>query len=181
MRTVSDDMLLLCRSCAQEVYGAKAPTAEYAERVARQLVGIAAAESGFKHRRQIGFSWEKERGAWGLWQTEFGAVSDSLKLLQRRPDLERRAAFWLYGIEGADMTDWYGMLPLHLLRTVGGWVRAGCLFCRLDMFQDPKPVPADLMGQADWWKKNYNSTEGAGTVGGYVEAWSRLVEPYLGG
>lgn len=165
----------LTQSCAREIYGLTAPSEQYAGRVARLLAGTAAVESRFVYHRQIGLPWDEAYGAWGLWQTEHPAVMDSLKYLQHRPDVERRAAEWLYGVDGADMVDWYGLLPLHLMRTLAGWDRAACLFARLHYLRVPTAVPESLLGQAEYWKKHYNTHLGAGTIPGYLDAYQRYV------
>lgn len=171
MQTIVD----LCKSCAAEIYGKTAPNAQYADRVARLLAGTAAAESGMRYRRQMGFGWDNQRGAWGLWQTEGPAVQDSLRYLQHRPDVARRAAVWLYGVDGAEMDDWYGQLTLHTMRTLAGWDRAACLFARLHYLRVPSAVPQTALGQAEYWKRYYNTVAGKGTIPGYLDAFARHV------
>jgi hypothetical protein len=44
-------------------------------------------------------------------------------------------------------------------------------------FRCPGTVPDDLAGQAAYWKRFYNTIDGAGTVAEYLADWERLVAP----
>lgn len=40
--------------------------------------------------------------------------------------------------------------------------------CRIKYFSCPDPIPESLMAQADYWKKWYNTTAGAGTTAEFI-------------
>lgn len=171
-------LVALCRACARGVYGHTPPTESYAERVAMLLAGTCAAESGMRAVRQRGFDWETNEGAWGLWQTEWIAVRHSREYLARRPDVERRAAQWLYRFECADA--WEAVAKAsggELLRMIAAWPKLACLMCRIDYLTTPEPVPSTLEQQAAYWKRHYNSLKGDGTVEHYIQAFQSLVLP----
>ncbi|MES2182350.1 MAG: hypothetical protein V4493_09660 [Pseudomonadota bacterium] len=46
--------------------------------------------------------------------------------------------------------------------------------CRLHYKLRPGSIPLDLKGRAEYWKKQYNSVLGAGTVGHYLESVARF-------
>lgn len=172
-------MIALCRSCAAEVYGTRRPNAEYAEAVARLLAGTAAAESMLVHRRQIGYDMDHDGGAWGLWQTEQGAVADSMRYLRERPDVRERCAQWLLGTGRHDMSGVLAMGGHGLLRLIHDWDRFACLVARLHYIRFSAPVPRDLAGQAGYWKEYYNTRLGKGTPEKYMQKYRSLVEPLL--
>lgn len=51
--------------------------------------------------------------------------------------------------------------------------------CRVHYLRVPEPIPDDLHGQAQYWKKNYNSELGKGTVEEYMNNWNRFVSPQV--
>lgn len=50
---------------------------------------------------------------------------------------------------------------------------------RIKYLRDPEPIPDYRGGQAQMWKRVYNTELGAGTVQGYLDAWNRFVTPTL--
>lgn len=46
---------------------------------------------------------------------------------------------------------------------------------RVHYLRRPEPIPADLTGQAEYWKKIYNTYLGAGTVDEYIKHYRELV------
>mgnify|MGYP006863440804 FL=1 len=162
--------------CAANIYGKIPPSDEYARRVAALLVGTAAVESAFAHRRQIGFSWASTRGGWSLWQLEAGSIQDSLRYLGDREALHRRCEAWLLGPGGEGQIPWVldSMLArsslLYHLQAVATSDRLACLFARLHYMRRPEPVPATEKERAFYWKKFYNTATGAGTYERYMEA-----------
>ncbi len=44
--------------------------------------------------------------------------------------------------------------------------------CRLQYSRFPRPIPSSIEGQADYWKKYWNTSAGKGTVEQYIEAWN---------
>jgi hypothetical protein len=47
--------------------------------------------------------------------------------------------------------------------------------CRIHYLRDPEPLPDDLRGQAEYWKRVYNTHLGKGTVEEYMNNWNRYV------
>lgn len=47
--------------------------------------------------------------------------------------------------------------------------------CRIHYLRAPGAIPADLPGQAAYWKRVYNTPLGAGTVDEYISAWRQFV------
>jgi len=171
-------LIELSRSCAANIYGTKAPSPRYADAVSRLLIGTAATESFFIHRRQHHFSMESDRGAWGLWQTELGSVMDGVKQLRKNKALRRRAGTWLArGDE--DLTGLLAVGPRAVLRVIHGDDALAVLFARLHYFRRPEPIPMSLEDQAKYYKEHYNTHLGAGSPEKYIEDWNRLVEPLL--
>lgn len=166
-------LIALSRECAAAIYGKTAPTPAYAEAVARLLMGTCATESLLRYRRQIGFSLVRLDGAWGLWQTEQGAVVDSVRYLRRRGDVLANAAQFV------DLKGVFDMGTRDLLLRIMEDDRFACLFARLHYLRVASPVPLDLRGQAEYWKRYYNTRLGAGTVAKYEANWKTLIGPHL--
>ena len=171
----------LCRACATDIYGTKAPTPAYGDAVARLLMGTAATESHLVYRRQGDFGFSNNAGAWGIWQTEEGSVGDNVKMLKARPELRARAAAFLYGDEGDEQMEGLLQVGTHgTLRMIHSWDRLAVLHARLHYFHKSDPVPAGLEAQAAYYKRWYNTAAGKGSVEKYIADWKRLVEPALG-
>lgn len=49
--------------------------------------------------------------------------------------------------------------------------------CRVHYLRDPRPIPEDLPGQAEYWKRVYNTAAGKGEVNQYINNWNRFVLP----
>jgi len=47
-------------------------------------------------------------------------------------------------------------------------LKASIIFCRLRYLVDSQPIPKDLEGQAEYWKRIYNSYKGKGTPEQYI-------------
>lgn len=184
MNTNTHEIHSLCRECARNIYGNRAPTSQYAERVAQLLLGTAATESHLTHRRQHGLSWESNVGAWGLWQCEAIALYDNLEYLTRRADVADRAAKFIWG-PAASGQIWRYMLPTRysasdsLMRSVVRRLyaedRLAVVMARVHYLRVPDAIPAGLHEQAKYWKRWYNTPEGAGTPEKYINDWKRLI------
>lgn len=169
----AETIISLCRECSGTVYGARAPSPRYSEAVARLLLGTAATESLLRYRRQIGFRMDRLNGAWGLWQTEYGAVSDSVIYLRRRGDVLANAARFV------NMAGVFDMSGHSIMRRIHDDDRFAVVIARLHYFRVAEAVPDTLEGQAAYWKKYYNTRLGAGTVAGYVRNWNSLIQPEI--
>jgi len=166
-------LIQLCRECAASIYGARPPTPAYSESVARLLMGTAATESHLKDRRQRGFSNERLDGAWGLWQTEQGAVADSVLYLRRRGDVLAHAARFV------DLSTLFHMDVRERLERIRIDDRFAVLFARLHYLRKPSSVPEDLRAQAAYYKQHYNTVAGKGSIQKYINDWHQFIEPEL--
>lgn len=163
-------LVKMCHDCARNVYGTRPPTMEYALRVTRLMAGTAATESHLRYQRQGGFSLENIRGAWGIFQTESGALQDTMARLQRDDALRANAERWLFQGQGG-FKALFQMDPLPLLQLVHDWHRLAALVCRLHYYRFPAPVPGTDTEQAAYYKKHYNTY--APTAAGSVEKYLR--------
>lgn len=168
----------LCRDCASSIYGTRAPTAAYADNVARLLFMTAAHESGgFRHRRQLGFARFSAKGAFGLWQCELASVEDSIDYIRnasRRPLFER-CMQWLDGwpeLSDIDLSHRTAAFALLALQDPRG-DPLSCLLARLHYVRDPQPVPATPPEMAAYAKRVYNTRLGAATAADYLRAYER--------
>ena len=112
-------------------------------------------ESGYKYLRQI------KGPARGLFQCEAWVAVDICKnYLEYRKDLMRKVAESTmvklsYFVDPKE-EDWDFILETN--------VAAQIAMCRLHYRRIPKPLPSSAEGQAEYWKKYYNSIAGRGTV-----------------
>lgn len=176
MKSNPSEVATLCLDCAHAIWGAVEPSPKYARATARLLLGTAAQESNFLHRRQLGFGWDSIPGAWGLWQTEIGSVRDNLAYLKNRPSVMARAGRWLYQYADAHLAGLYGLDDLTLLRTIAGWERLAVLMARIHYCRVPEPIPEGLAEQSVYWKRYYNTIEGHGTPEQYLNSWKNLAQ-----
>lgn len=47
---------------------------------------------------------------------------------------------------------------------------------RIKYYQDSQPIPTTLQGQAEYWKRVYNTSAGHGTVATYILKYKKYVE-----
>ena len=174
-------LLDIARTCMQQVYNKTKPSPAYVERGTRLLLGTAATESRFEHRRQLGFGPDVDRGAWGLWQTESAPLLDGLKYLQRRPELAHRAAQWLYRRDAAVWPYMYDWDMRSILRVIYNDDRMGCLMARIHYMRFPPPIPESPGDQGAYYKRYYNTDLGQGSASKFVDDYVRLVLPILKG
>ena len=55
-------------------------------------------------------------------------------------------------------------------------LRYQIIMARIHYLRKPGAIPTTLSGQANYWKKHYNTYLGAGTVEKYIAAWDRYVD-----
>lgn len=164
----------LCRSCAKNIWNKVEPTPAYAERAARLLFMTAAHESKFIHRRQLG-GLAQGVGAYGLWQTEWPSIQDSLMYLQKNPAIYQRSTDWLQRgpCTGVSLQPQEKAMILRVLQEPAG-DRLSCLLARLHYMRvTPKPIPEDDIAQAKYAKLYYNTIYGSAKVINYLEAFRR--------
>ena len=187
----------MSQECARAVWSYQAPSEQYVDRVARQLLGTVAAESDGKTRRQHGFTPAPEnlRGAFGLWQCEKGSVLDSLRWLSYRPSALERARAWLTGYGSHPDVTLANLVPIlcHMQTEKGDAL--SCLFGRLHYARYPVAIPSGIWAQAGYWLNFYNGygvtkqwlrqgvrqteAEALGKAY-YVDKWNRLCAPIAG-
>ena len=167
---------LLTTDCAQNIW-TKKPSKKYIRDVSDLLLGTAAHESGgFRYNRQMRFSYTSTRGAWGIWQIESISVKDTLQKLQDRPELDKNCGCWLVQSDRGPRLSELHSAPIDYCRTFPYSPAMCCIFARLHYLFKPGKIPSDITGQAEYWKKWYNTIEGAGTVDQYIKSWNDNVE-----
>lgn len=128
----------------------------YCDKSEDLLLKTAAKESrGGTYLRQIGGG-----PALGVFQIEPDTEKDIwLNFLRFNPNLTAKIKA-LTGIDGPDMS------------ALEGDLRYQTVMARLVYYRISKPLPGidDLPGQAQYWKKYYNTLHGAGTVDEFIEA-----------
>jgi len=118
-------------------------------------------ESGYRYIRQI------SGPARGFYQVEPVTANDNVaSYLRYRKTLAKKCAEisyvpLKYWVEGS-VEDWDKILE--------GNITAGIIHCRLKYWRSPGKIPKTTEGMAEYWKKNYNSELGAGTINHFVEA-----------
>ena len=107
----------------------------------------------------------------GFWQCEpWVAVSLCNDYLKYRESLMKKVADicyldWKYFTNPKE-EDWGEILTTNLT--------AGIVACRLHYWRVPKPMPKTLDEQAEYWKRWYNTSKGAGTE----EHFKKIVMKY---
>lgn len=165
----------LCQAAAWGIYGNRAPNERYAAATADLLFGTIAHESVmFTESRQMGFSWQSDRGAWGIAQTELAPLTDSIARLKANHALAKRVAvFASGGDKDAELDAVLNMHPRALLRILPLSDPLAVAFCRVHYFRDPKPIPLDVAGQDATYKRFYNTSLGAAKPGDFTRALLR--------
>lgn len=166
----------LCLECSGSVYDSKPPNDAYRLRTAQLLFGTAAQESGLIWERQRSMQFWTDRGAMSKWQLEAGSIIDSLRWLKEHPLAAGNATRFVFSDAHAT-PDWIFSIPLPAIcfaLKIDDNDRIGVLFARLHYFRDPRPIPDTIQGQAEYWKRVYNTMAGAGTVGDYMTSWRNM-------
>jgi hypothetical protein len=124
-------------------------------------------ESRYEYIKQMG-----DGPARSFWQVEPATAVDTLAhFLVHRGSLMQKCAeatlvdlkYW----QTYDENVWAEILEKN--------IAAGIVHARLKYWRVPKKMPSSLEGQADYWKKYYNSESGAGSPEHFIE----LVKKYL--
>jgi len=118
-------------------------------------------ESGYRYIRQI-------RGpARGFYQVEPRTAHDNVVsyLAYRKyliPRLAKASNTPVEIWEDSSEEKWSEVLESN--------IAAGIIHCRLRYWRSPGPIPKTTEGKARYWKKNYNTDLGAGSVRHYIDA-----------
>ena len=127
------------------------------------MLGTACQESHCgEYVRQLGCS--GTIGAFGVWQMEIATARDIYdNYLRYRPEL--KAAVERLRGAGQSIQD---ALTSNLAYA--------CALARIKYYRDPAAIPADLRGQAETWKRVYNTAAGKGTIDEYMTNWARYAK-----
>tara|TARA_Y100000310_G_C20557034_1_gene751087 strand:+ start:432 stop:887 length:456 start_codon:yes stop_codon:yes gene_type:complete len=126
----------------------------YSEDAASLVYRTGMAESSYKHLRQV------QGPAIGFFQVEPATIIDTVNnYVDYRPELKTK----LYSLGWDDSNYEQRVLASIALQAA---------FCRLKYRRDSKPLPKanNVMEQAKYWKRVYNSKYGKGTVEHFMEA-----------
>jgi len=155
---------------ALEAIGEWSPEAE------ELIYGTGQQESRYKHRRQLIKNKEGKlvpRGrARGYFQMEPATFRDHVDWMMGRGHYqgERPRTKYLEGIRklngGKDPT----------LDDVQLNDKVAAAMARIHYKRRPGAIPKDTLGQAQYWKKHYNTYLGAGTVDEYMKNYRKLME-----
>ena len=124
-------------------------------------------ESRYEYIRQMG-----DGPARSFWQVEPASAVDNLAhyLVQRGSLMQKCAEASLVDLkhwQNYDERVWANILEKN--------IAAGIIHCRIKYWRVPKRMPNTIEGQADYWKKYYNTEGGKGDPEHFVEA----VKKYL--
>jgi len=174
-KTNAERVYSICKQCAECIYDLRKPTSDYSLSIAHLLFGTAAQESCLQWERQRTPRWEGKVGGFSKWQLETGSIGESIKMLKARPNLLVRATEFVFSDPNTPI-EWPDLINLDAIL----WAlrmddndKLGCLFSRLHYMRIPKPIPATIGGQAQYWKEYYNTFAGKGTPNQYIESWKR--------
>ena len=126
----------------------------YSEDAASLVYRTGMAESSYKHLRQV------QGPAIGFFQVEPATIIDTIdNYVNYRQEIKTK--LWSLGWDDSDME-----------KRVLSNIALQVAFCRLKYRRDSKPLPKsnDMMGQAKYWKRVYNSEHGKGTIEHFLEA-----------
>ena len=112
------------------------------------------AETGYKHLKQMG-----DGPAIGFWQVEPATLRDTIEnYVKYRPELQK--GLKSLGFSSDDM-------EMRVMSNIALQV----VFCRLKYKRDKYALPliGDLKGQAEYWKRVYNTHLGKGTIEHFMD------------
>ena len=126
------------------------------------VLGTACQESHCgKYLRQVGCSGTV--GAFGVWQMEIATARDIYdNYLRYKPELKAVVD----GLRGNKQS---------IAEALTTNLAYACAMCRVPYLRQPGKIPATVDGQAQYWKKYYNTELGKGTVAEYIDNWERFV------
>jgi hypothetical protein len=122
------------------------------------LLGTACAESQLTFLKQLG-----DGPAVGLYQMEPATYADIVKYCQRKgSDFHNKVIYCIY-------QEMYRSMP-HGKQLMYN-LRLQTVFARLHYWRVSEPIPKATPAQAKYWKKYYNTEEGAGTLQHYISSF----------
>ncbi|MFA4990569.1 MAG: hypothetical protein WC579_01495 [Candidatus Paceibacterota bacterium] len=126
----------------------------YSKKAVDLLLRTAIVESNAKYIYQLGNA--PARGFFQIEPATAKSIYDNFLLY--RPELLER----INEIVGIG---WHKDLDYKLSSDIG----LGIILARLKYYPNPTPIPDDLAGQAYYWKKNYNTEKGAGSIEKFIK------------
>jgi hypothetical protein len=99
------------------------------------------------------------------------AVDNCMHYLKHRPELMQKCA----EASLVDLKHWQNYDERVWANILEKNIAAGIIHCRIKYWRVPKRMPNTIEGQADYWKKYYNTEGGKGDPEHFVEA----VKKYL--
>lgn len=136
---------------------------KYASKDAVELVlATGIVESRYEYIRQMG-----DGPARSFWQVEpASAVDNCQHYLKYRPELMKSCAM----ASLVDTKYWQMFEEEIWAEILEKNIAAGIVHCRLKYRRVPKRLPKSLEGQAQYWKKYYNTEGGKGDPAHFVES-----------
>ena len=124
-------------------------------------------ESRYEYIRQLG-----DGPARSFWQVEPATCVDNLAhYLKHRPKLMKRCA----EASVVDLKHWQDFEEKKWEEILEKNIAAGIVHCRLKYWRVPKKMPNSIEGQADYWKKYYNTEGGKGDPEHFIEACKKYL------
>jgi len=118
-------------------------------------------ESNYKFIRQLG-----DGPARSFWQIEPATAIDNCQhYLKHRKHYMLKCA----EVSMVDIKHWQNYSEFLWSEILEANLAAAIIHCRLKYWRVPKRMPNSLEGRAKYWKKYYNSDQGAGTEEKYLE------------
>ena len=125
------------------------------------VVATGIVESRYEYTRQMG-----DGPARSFWQVEPATAVDNLAhYLKHRKKLMGKCA----EASVVDLKHWQNFDEKLWADILEKNIAAGIIHCRLKYWRVPKKMPSSIEGQADYWKKYYNSELGKGDPEHFVE------------
>lgn len=140
------------------------------------LLGTAAQESSFIYARQFGFNMTSNIGAFGLFGMEFNTCIDLLRNSAKAVDILTSLVIDINGKD--DITNFINSTKFMMIKNNLVYnLPFSIMACRLQYarFEEPIPDKNDIKGLAKYWKKYWNTDNGAGTVEKFIDNYNKLV------
>ena len=119
-------------------------------------------ESRYEYIRQMG-----DGPARSFWQVEpASAVDNLMHYLKHRKSLMGKCA----EASMVDLKHWQNYDELVWAEILEKNIAAGIIHCRLKYWRVPKKMPNTVEGQANYWKKYYNTEGGKGDPEHFIES-----------
>ena len=129
------------------------------------LIATGIAESRYEYIKQMG-----DGPARSFWQVEPATAIDNLAhYLKHRPKLMKKCAEASY----VDIKHWQDFDEKKWAEILEKNIAAGIVHARLKYWRVPKRLPSSVEGKANYWKKYYNSEQGAGDPEHFVEVYKK--------